>query len=147
MARRCRTTVKFNSNKAEQQQERDIAAREAALKHLCIKQQFGYADQAIIYEIVECLEGEKGYKPIHKRATSESTNSTVINLNKAEQQQERDIAASEAALKHLDIKLQFGYADHATIYDFAERAEDTQTPIHIINASIAPAPITEYSEN
>ena len=80
MARRCRTTVKFNSNKAEQQQERDIAAREAALKHLCIKQQFGYADQAIIYEIVEC-------------------------------------------------------------------AEDAQTPIHIINASIAPAPITEYSEN
>ena len=32
---------KFDSNKAEQQQQRDIADREAALEHLGIKQQFG----------------------------------------------------------------------------------------------------------
>ena len=32
--------------------------------------------------------------------------------NRAEQQQERDIAACETALKHLGIKQQFGYADH-----------------------------------
>ena len=52
--------------------------------------------------------------------------------------------AIEAALEHLGIKLQFVYADHATIYNFAERVEDA--PIHTIDASVAPAPITEYPE-
>ena len=55
-----------------------------------------------------------------------------------------DIAAREAALEHLGIKQQFGYADHAGIYDFAERVEDA--PIHTIDGSVAPAPITEYPE-
>ena len=60
--------------------------------------------------------------------------------------QQRDKAAREAALEHLGIKQQFGYSDHATIYhdNFAERVEDAQ--IHTINASVAPAPITEYPE-
>ena len=72
---------------------------------------------------------DKGYKRIDK-----------FHSNKAEQQQQRNIAAREAALEHLSIKQQYGYADHARIYDFAERVEDA--PIHTIDASIAFAPIT-----
>ena len=97
------------SNKAEQQQERDIAAREAALKHLDNKQPFGFTlitQQNMILQSVwewQWLQAnrQKGYKRIDK-----------FNSNKAEQQQERDIAACETALKHLGIKQQFGYADH-----------------------------------
>ena len=81
----------------------------------------------------ECQQIQKqrdeGYKRINK-----------FNSNKAEQQQQRNIAAREAALEHLSIKQQYGYADHARIYDFAERVEDA--PIHTIDASIAFAPIT-----
>ena len=65
-------------------------------------------------------------------------NSTAI-----KQSNNRDIAAREAALEHLGIKQLFGYADHARMYDFAERVEDA--PIHTIDASVASAPITEYS--
>ena len=79
------------------------------------------------------------FKSSATTATKESTNSTVI-------KQQRDIAAYEAALEHLGTKQQFGYSDHATIYhdNFAECVEDAQ--IHTINASVAPAPITEYPE-
>ena len=42
------------------------------------------------------------------------------------------------------ITQQFGYADHARIYDFAKRVEDA--PIHTIDASVAPAQITECPE-
>ena len=78
---------------------------------------------------------DKGYKRIYKFNTSSI---------KAEQQQQKDIAACEATLEHLGIKQQFGYADHATIYNFAERVEDA--PIHTIDASVPPAPITENPE-
>ena len=50
----------------------------------------------------------KGYKRIDK-----------FNSNKAEPQQQRGIAAREAALEHRGIKQQFCYAGHATIYNFA----------------------------
>ena len=88
---------------------------------------------AICRGIFTCDLRDKGYKRIDK-----------FNSNKAEQQQQRNIAAREAALEHLSIKQQFGYADHTRMYDFAERGEDA--PIHTIDASIAHAPITEYSE-
>ena len=70
------------------------------------------------------------------RATSESTNSRVI--------KQSNNSRGTLLLVRLGIKQQFGYADHARIYDFAERVEDA--PIHTIDASVAPAPITEYPE-
>ena len=88
---------------------------------------------AICRGIFTCDLRDKGYKRIDK-----------FNSNKAEQQQQRNIAAREAALEHLSIKQQFGYADHTRMYDFAERGEDA--PIHTIDASMAHAPITEYPE-
>ena len=81
----------------------------------------------------------KGYKRIDKF--------NINNLRSEQQQPEqRNIAAREAALQNLGIKQRFGYTDHARIYDFAECVEDA--PIHTIDASIAPAPITvtEYRD-
>ena len=73
---------KFNSNKASRATtgEGHCCSRgcPGASSIRGIKQRFGYANHATIYDFAECLGGNKGYNRIDKRATSKSTKSTVI---------------------------------------------------------------------
>ena len=53
--------------------------------------------------------------------------------------------ARETALEKLGIKDRFEFADHAKIYN-TEHGKFHSAPIHMIDASVLPAPITSYPE-
>ena len=70
---------------------------------------------------------------------------TIFNRRKEKEEALKDINARETALEKLGIKDRFEFADHAKIYN-AEHGKFHSAPIHMIDASVPPAPLTYYPE-
>ena len=83
-------------------------------------------------------------KQIQLRREKDLQKLLAFNTKKAEEQQMKDMTAREEALKKLGTVQDFGFADHAKMYNFAD--DQIVAPIQIIDASVPPPAVTSYPE-
>ena len=80
-----------------------------------------------------------------KQREKNSERMTIFNRRKEKEEALKDMNTRETALEKLGIKDRFEFADHAKIYN-AEHGKFHSAPIHMIDASVPPAPLTYYPE-
>jgi len=81
-----------------------------------------------------------------RRQQSRERNERFL-IKKDNERSAKDMAARQAALDKLGIKLEFGFDDHRGAYSFADhRAPLNQPPIKTIDASVPPPAVTAHPE-
>lgn len=90
-------------------------------------------------------KSNKKNTPSHIAARRKKSQKRIekFNKKKAEEQQKAEEQARSEALRKLGISQDFGFGDHQAIYNFANCRETA--PIEIIDASIPPPTVIEYS--
>ena len=81
-----------------------------------------------------------------RRQQSRERNERFL-IKKDNERSAKDMAARQAALDKLGIKLEFGFDDHRGAYSFADHSAPlNQPPIKTIDASVPPPAVTAHPE-